>query len=107
MPRSDAAKPKRVAKKAAKKVKPLTMEELVKWARKPHGDWPKRSPFHTACRDGVSRARRYKTTAGWWAAGDKGSVDRLWTARRLGLGRGSARGAWPDVEARIIAEVRR
>jgi hypothetical protein len=107
MPRSEAAKPKRAAKKAAKKVKPLTMEELVRWAKTPHGDWPKWSSFHTACRDGVSRARPYKTTAEWWAAGDKDSVDRLWTSRRLGVGRGSARGAWADVEARIIAEVRR
>jgi len=105
MPRSEAAKPKRVAKKAAKKVKPLTMEELVRWGKS-----------HRACADGLARAQRFSTPAEWWEAnGPKLNSDHSWTqAHALGPDDGACRClgcigkvAWTMIEARIIAEVRR
>lgn len=103
MPRSEAAKPKRVAKKAAKKTKPLTMEELVKWAKTPHPRWAD-AIMSVACPDGVRRARKFKSPAAWWKVGD--GNDRWWVAYRLRLT--SREGAaWPDVERALIDEVRR
>jgi hypothetical protein len=113
MPRSETAKPNRVAKKAAKKPKPLTMEELVKWA-----------VGRSACFDGIGRASSFKTPALWWEAplsredGDPLSNDRRWLAMVLGVDCFACRCctphpyvndaiSWPEVEARIIAEVRR
>lgn len=105
MPRSEAAKPKRVAKKAAKKVKPLTMEELVVWAKTPHPRWVGDPTMSVACPGGVRRARRFKSPAAWWFGGGK-NMDRWWVAYRLWLT--SREGtAWSDVERALIAEVRR
>jgi transposase InsO family protein len=107
MPRSEAAKPKRVAKKAAKRVKPLTMEELVKWAKTPHPRWVGDPTMSVACAGGVRRARRFKSPAAWWKVGDDGkNIDRWWVAYRLQL-TSRERVAWPDVERALIAEVRR